>query len=393
MSTEQVIAALLDSVEQLTAEVLRRVWGTPGYDEDHMRPEDLASKVSPNLRWMIRCVGTIGPAAEEATTSAQDIGQSRALQGVPVDALIQSWATAERVVLDSLLEHGELLLPAHLRRLVRRLGEVTAELTRCSVIAYRRTQEEVTAHYDRLTTDLVARLTGERPADPETIRRRARTVGSDPDAPHTAVTVALPAIDGPAAYLRTQRHLLAVMAAASAGRILVGSLDEHPLMLVPMPDGQTERLNSLLEACVTDRHRPDPVVLGISDLAAPLHAVGPVCREAHLAMQVGMRLGWSDRVVRFSSVAPEVLLVRNPDVADVLADRLRPLWQRPELVDTIRVYLREGMSARATARELYVHPNTVQYRLKAIQRILGRPLSDAIGLADVILALRGEVLR
>jgi hypothetical protein len=392
VTSDQIVALLLDSLERLTREVRRRVWGTPGYDEEHMRPEDLASKISPNLRWVIRCLATVGPTAEPAMAAAREIGHSRALQGVPVDALIHSWAVAERVVLDELLSHVDEVPAADLRRLVRRLGDVVGELTRCSVAAYRHTQQEVTAHYDQLTTDLVARLSGEQPGDPEAIRRRALLVGSDPTTPHTAVAVGLPATDGPAAYLRTQRHLLAVLAAASSGRILVGRLDEHPLILAPTPDGP-DRLTSLLEGFVHDRHRPDPVVLGISEHAAVLHAVGPACREAQLAMQVGMRLDWTDRVVRFGGVAPEALLIRNPDVAELLVNRLDELWRRPELLETIRVYLREGMSARATARVLYLHPNTVQYRLKAIRRILGRPLSDAVGLADVILALRGADLR
>lgn len=392
MTSAQVVAALLDSVEELTAEVLRRVWGTPGYDEDHMRPEDLVGKVRPNVRWLILCLGTAGPVTEEAAASAREIGESRALQGVPIDALIQSWTTAERVVLDGLLQRAADTSGPDTRRLVGRLGDVVTELTRCSVTAYRRTQEEVTAHYDRLTTDLVARLTGERPADPEAIRRHARTVGSDPTAPHAAVAIGLPTIDGPAAYLRTQRHILAVVAAASSGRILVGTLDERPLMLVPVEGATTARLTSLLEACVADRHRPDAVVLGISDQTAPLHAIGPASREAHIAMEVGLRMGWTDRAVPFSAVAPEVLLLRNPDVLAVIGERLRALWLRPELVETVRVYLQEGMSSRATARTLFVHPNTVQYRLRSIERILGRPLTNAVDLADVILALRGSQL-
>jgi DNA-binding PucR family transcriptional regulator len=68
------------------------------------------------------------------------------------------------------------------------------------------------------------------------------------------------------------------------------------------------------------------------------------------------------------------------------------LRERPELLETMQVYLREGMSARAAARVLFVHPNTVLYRLKIAQTVLGRPLTDVAGLADLILALRGAAL-
>ena len=46
------------------------------------------------------------------------------------------------------------------------------------------------------------------------------------------------------------------------------------------------------------------------------------------------------------------------------------------------------MSARAAARSLYVHQNTVPQRLRTIRRLLGRDLTDVVGMLDVILALR-----
>jgi DNA-binding PucR family transcriptional regulator len=84
-----------------------------------------------------------------------------------------------------------------------------------------------------------------------------------------------------------------------------------------------------------------------------------------------------------------VLLLRNPDIAALLAARLRPLRDRPDLLQTLRVYLKCGMSARAAARALFVHQNTVPYRLRTIERLLGRNLDDVTALSDVILALRG----
>lgn len=42
-----------------------------------------------------------------------------------------------------------------------------------------------------------------------------------------------------------------------------------------------------------------------------------------------------------------------------------------ELLDTISCYLENGRSLEGTARELFVHPNTVRYRLKKISDIVG----------------------
>ncbi|TDE44130.1 PucR family transcriptional regulator [Nonomuraea mesophila] len=81
------------------------------------------------------------------------------------------------------------------------------------------------------------------------------------------------------------------------------------------------------------------------------------------------------------------MLARSPDTTAALAATLDPLLARPELLTTLREYLRHGMSARATARALYVHPNTVPYRLRTIEQLLGRSLSDVTGLTDVLIAL------
>ena len=41
------------------------------------------------------------------------------------------------------------------------------------------------------------------------------------------------------------------------------------------------------------------------------------------------------------------------------------------LLATLWAYLDNGRSLEATARELFVHPNTVRYRLKRITELLG----------------------
>lgn len=42
-----------------------------------------------------------------------------------------------------------------------------------------------------------------------------------------------------------------------------------------------------------------------------------------------------------------------------------------DLLTTLWCYLDNGRSLEATARELFVHPNTVRYRLKRITEIIG----------------------
>lgn len=60
----------------------------------------------------------------------------------------------------------------------------------------------------------------------------------------------------------------------------------------------------------------------------------------------------------------------------------RPLQSTsPELLNTLWCYLDTGRSLEATARELFVHPNTVRYRLKRVNEIIGW---DATGAREAL---------
>jgi DNA-binding PucR family transcriptional regulator len=41
------------------------------------------------------------------------------------------------------------------------------------------------------------------------------------------------------------------------------------------------------------------------------------------------------------------------------------------LLDTVMTYLEQGNSLEATARLLFVHPNTVRYRLRRVAEVTG----------------------
>ena len=49
------------------------------------------------------------------------------------------------------------------------------------------------------------------------------------------------------------------------------------------------------------------------------------------------------------------------------------------LLDTVMAYLEQGNSLEATARLLFVHPNTVRYRLRRVTELTGITASDGRG--------------
>ncbi len=77
-----------------------------------------------------------------------------------------------------------------------------------------------------------------------------------------------------------------------------------------------------------------------------------------------------------SDLLPErVLGRRRPRPSAARPGHLRPLAAAGgDLLETLIGFFDQGGSIEATARALFVHPNTVRYRLRRIQEITGYSL-------------------
>jgi DNA-binding PucR family transcriptional regulator len=116
--------------------------------------------------------------------------------------------------------------------------------------------------------------------------------------------------------------------------------------------------------------------------------VGPAVRDlrsAHASARAalaGLRAApaWSDapRPVSSDELLPERALDGDADAARTLVARIyEPLLAGgTALLDTLTAYLEQGSSLEATARMLFVHPNTVRYRLRRVTELTGYTPSD-----------------
>ena len=147
--------------------------------------------------------------------------------------------------------------------------------------------------------------------------------------------------------------------------------DVHGTWLVAIVSGaltSTDRfLVELLEVFADG-----PVVVG--PLAASLSAAHHSATEAIAGMNAVA--GWSTapRPVAARELLPErALLGDSSAVAALETDVMRPLAEAgPALTETLDAYLDSGGAIEACARKLFVHPNTVRYRLKRIADFTGR---------------------
>ncbi len=114
--------------------------------------------------------------------------------------------------------------------------------------------------------------------------------------------------------------------------------------------------------------------------AGPVIA-GPLVRDlkvAHVSARAALAAlraapAWPDapRPAGADELLPERALDGDPDArAALISDVYEPLLSGGNaLLDTLTTYLEQGSSLEATARLLFVHPNTVRYRLRRVAEL------------------------
>lgn len=157
--------------------------------------------------------------------------------------------------------------------------------------------------------------------------------------------------------------------ASRNGRVALS--DVHGTWLVAIVSGQispTDRFLGELMGVFADA----PVVIG--PLAATLAAAHYSATEAISGMNAVSGWTGAPRPVAARELLPErALLGDRSAIAALELEVVRPLADAgPALTETLEAYLDAGGAIEACARKLFVHPNTVRYRLRRIADFTGR---------------------
>jgi DNA-binding PucR family transcriptional regulator len=143
-------------------------------------------------------------------------------------------------------------------------------------------------------------------------------------------------------------------------------------------------------------HTGSPVLGGVGEPCRTLMAAGSSCRQAQDAMRVARTAGDGGPItlVDHGDVLVDIIVDAHPDASESLARSiLQPLDRFPYLVDTLEMLLSRNLSQSVTARELYLHANTVSHRLHRIQQLTGRNPTRFADAVEIALALRWRRLR
>lgn len=222
------------------------------------------------------------------------------------------------------------------------------------------------ARLEALVVDAVVR--GE---TDETVLSRASALGWR-SAAAVVVLVGAAGEGEPTQTLEAVRH-----GAAIAGVDMLGAVQGERMIIV-LGGGAlcTEQQTLAIAATLVPSFGPGPVVVGPA--VDHLMEAAASTREALSGWRAARAWPEAPRPVSSADLLPERALAGDGHARRALAAQIyAPLaGAGGGLLDTLVRFLDSGSSVEAAARMLFVHPNTVRYRLRRIQEISGYSPTD-----------------
>jgi hypothetical protein len=178
--------------------------------------------------------------------------------------------------------------------------------------------------------------------------------------------------------------------------VLIGVHGSRLVLVIGRSDPPTRTGDELADMPFTDiaRHLEAGFGPGHLVLGPTVPALVDASQSARAALGgFAVAQAWrsAPRPVEADDLLPERALAGDPLAKQTLVEKVyRPLKDHsPDLVATLWSYLDNGRSLEATARELFVHPNTVRYRLKRVSEVIGW---DATGAREALILQTALIL-
>jgi len=301
------------------------------------------------------------PVAETAIFSAAPRELARAVTLQQTVSLIR---TAVGVLEESV---PQLAAPGDEARLAQAVLRYSREIAFAAAEVYAAAAEERGAWDARLEASVVEALV--RGEVGQAARSRATSLGWTRPEWVTAVAGTPP--DGSSDNADAGLGDLRAVARHSGTSLLVGEAGGRLLLLVggcgPPADGLAQ---------VAEAFAPGPVVVGplVGDLVAAPVSV----REALAALRAVAAWPEAPRPVAAGELLAERVVLGDEDARRRLLEEVHePLAAAGgDVLQTVRAYLDGGSSVEGTARALFLHPNTVRYRLRKAAVATGYDLGE-----------------
>ncbi|WP_432032942.1 PucR family transcriptional regulator [Streptomyces antibioticus] len=369
--------ARLPELGELMAERIRA--DVDAYQDTSLIPYDsLRRSCTANADLVLSHFGRGG---DPDASPARDTGRMRAEQGMPLADTLHAYRIGFELLWSEIIAESRTHPEVSDAELVSLSAEIWALFGRYAeavAAAHRETTAELTQQREARRSALVEALFTGVLVDRTTLWEAARELGLPEHGPY-AVAAAVASAPGaePLAGVETTLRRARL---PSAWRLLPDQ--QIGVVALAAPDAESTWLRVL---------RRTRARVGVSPSFDALRDAPQALRFARLALTGPA--GTGPGVARFDDNPLAMLVAAAPSEAAhltevVLAPLLRlPVAERARLLETLEHWFAAAGSAADAARTLFVHPNTVRYRLRRVEELLARPLSDPRTAADLGAAL------
>ena len=182
----------------------------------------------------------------------------------------------------------------------------------------------------------------------------------------------------------------------------VTTVDEHSVVLVKdisnITEDRDETLEEIANSLVDSIHMEAMVKVrvGYGNAVTQIPELSASFQEAKMALQVG-RIFYAEKdTISYSKLGIGRLIYQLPMslcdmfIKEVFGDTIPDILEDEEAMSTIGKFFENNLNISETARQLYVHRNTLVYRLERIEKAIGldiRKFDDAMTFRIAVMVL------
>lgn len=266
---------------------------------------------------------------------------------------------------------------------------------------------------ERVKVDFLDTLLDMHYSVPEEVYQKARCQGYDLSKPYQVMVAVFDNTteffqarkgDERAVFLKKKRFIQAVanIVRERSPYSIVGIKNDVVVVLARCPDKKNSILiaPSSLAVCLKKGLNGilgnSTLSIGIGRVTRGIEDFKKSYQEARRVLAVIKKFGKKDGIYTYDSLGAYKVLFHvedNEEVKNFALQILAPLMKYDQkkdtsLVKTLRTYLNQDCNNQKTSKTLYIHSNTLKYRLQRVQEIAGIDLNNSEHRLNVQLALK-----
>lgn len=347
--------------------------------------------------WFQSMLSGMPPSPEDALLF-QEFGKRRVHQGVPLSALLRSLRLGSLELWRqyiAMAQRNDALREELLVHISPYLLEYFDEMAQLFSQAFLTEQYQQSRWRESLRHQLNS-IIFNYPEDTASFDKTAAALRLDPSAPRIALALALELagldnnspsfasrLDQMVACLARHWHAPAddLVSAWHRGRLIVW---------VPSIRGNLMNANDRLiagQAAALKEDLPGLTMIGIGLTGQGANGWSVSAQQALRALDYGQRRGAAQGYYLYSDIVIAESVRGTDSILHYLVSLIEQLSHEPDLLLTLETFFDQCQRRKVTAEVLDIHPNTLNYRLERIEKLLGARLDDVAWMTKLHVAI------